>query len=246
MTSKDDSQNKGTDNYCQAHAFARPEFNSSQSSQLFINCCFALSLSAMFWALTEASKDKWTYISWVPLTVYLIFVVWRQYSGYCIPLQFYRQGPESDMEELITLVVTFLLAAFSLVCLNWPRWSWTLLFAVLVFNLIKLKQMKVVLRSAPATVYAGAAIKALDVFRNRIWIYICLLLVLMVILFTYPDPIDDWTFSVIGGIVPLAVHFAAQAIHTNLFVSDQPDAPDTSVEGYLASVAAAWSCGVSD
>src|SRR4051795_5378969 len=91
-------------------------FNNSQSSQLFINCCFALSFSGVFFILGEALHNKALLIAWLPFTVYLTFLIWRQYRIYCLPVQFYRPEPESDKEEITTLVITLLVAGFTFSC----------------------------------------------------------------------------------------------------------------------------------
>jgi hypothetical protein len=240
MSSNEDAQNVEATIYCQAHLLTRQEFNSSQSSQLFINCCFALSLSAMFWALSEASKNQSLYLIWMPLTVYLIFTVWRQYSVYYIPLQYYRRKAESEFGELITLIITFMLAAFSLVCLYWPHWSLTCLFLILLFNLIKLRQMRVTLTKAPRQTEAEKAIEALKVFRNRLWFYLAILFILIILMLVFQADTKEWTFSLISAFLPLGAHLLARLLYSNFLELGKPRKPDITADEYIEYVASAW------
>lgn len=211
-----------------------PPFRSSQASQLFISCCFALSLTGVFWLIAAAldtgppptSKaafevkhvDLW----FVPLALYLIFIVWRQYASYYIPVQYYRDRGEGEMEELTTFFITIVLAAYPVVCVYFRIYSPLLLLFLIGLNLAKIDQMKRLLPESQELKYAHAT---LDEFRRRLWFYAAALLILVYLpVLSYLDLISrsDWSLRIAIGVVPLAMFFLTAFARTIFFPPEHP------------------------
>jgi hypothetical protein len=219
-----------------------PPFNGSQCSQLFINCCFALSLSGVFLLVCEAFKNAANryYIWWVPLAGYLIFTIWRQYSTYYIPVQHYRPTPESDSEELTTLLITLMLASFAPICMYLPQWALVYLGALVLLNLFKIRQMKHILNDAPKV--PPNALFALQDFSKRLWCYFGILVLLIAIVFAFLSNLEPWLFAMLAGIAPLPLHFAARWLYRD-FCKRRAQTTSLTAQAYIAEIAAAWPRG---
>ena len=187
-----------------------PEFNSSQSSQLFVNCCFALSFGAVLFILTEALKQP-LLLTWLPLTVYLTFLVWRQYRIYCLPVQYYRPEPESDGEEIVTLAITVFVALFTFSCIQAPLFSYVSFASIILLNLWKLRQIRNVLLSAPRQ--PSAAISDLQVFARHLWIYLVLLGLLLIVATAFHAYLGPKGFLLITALVPLLIYSGVQRVY---------------------------------
>jgi hypothetical protein len=214
---------------------SRQQFNTAQSSQLFINCCFALSLSGVIVIVSEAFKTSPAKLFWIPLSIYLIFSIWRQYSIYYIPLQYYRGKAESDMEEFVTLLITLMLATFCLVCVYLPHWSLVALFSVIVLNLYKIKQMRKALKAAPNK--ADLADKELATFTFKLWIYLFLTFVMILLVWIYHSEEPGIEYYLFAAIGPLPLQFVVRLIFRD-FSGDHTVAQEA--DKYIASIAAAW------
>jgi len=178
-------------------------FNSAQSSQLFINCCFAIAFAGMFYVCTEVAHSvtaakytdvaksgevlyrPWATILWVVLCGNVVFQVWRQYSNYLIPLQFYRSKPESDLEEGLTFLITFVLALFPVFYLISPRLGLLPLMGIIAFNILKIWQMKSAVRRAFAaeSQHRKRVLHCLSVFQCRSGIQLLLVVLTLLSVF---------------------------------------------------------------
>lgn len=189
-------------------------FNSTQSSQLFINCCFAIAFAGMFLVCTEAlrtAKESGRYLApmwfWILLSGYVMFAVWRQYSNYLIPLQFYRNKPELDKEEAITLAITFALALFPVAIFYLPRLSLAPLLIIILLNIVKIFQMKSAVDAASSCSPKDQVLSCLTVFRDRLYIQLSLVLIFLTVVvldklcFHVLNP-AGWTFVLIVGLFP--------------------------------------------
>jgi len=202
-------------NGCHAELLARPGFNTSQSSQLFINCCFALSLSGVFFTAIEALQKNLVYLFWIPFTMYLVFLIWRQYSIYYIPLQFYRNKPTTDFDELITFVITLSLGAYPVICIYFQHWSIVCLAGIIGLNLIKVKQMCSMLQQAPKP--ASDAVNTLKDFSYRLITYIGMLGVIFALLLFQQSNLSERCYSIIVGlIVPVVVYPLTRGIYVSI------------------------------
>jgi hypothetical protein len=226
---------------CRAEIFARANFNFAQSSQLFINCCFAISFGGVFFVAIEGLKTS-SSIPWTILSIYVVFAVWRQYSNYLIPLQFYRNKAESYTEEMTTFAITFALALFPVVCFHLPGLSLIALFVVLLLNILKLEQMKRAIRLAPRQEEAELALEQLSVFSIRLGIHLGILVLLFALLFI-PKNLSkgEFTFAVVVTVTScLANIFFVQWIYTNVHSLNKLTRSDYSVEEYVQAIASAW------
>lgn len=212
-------------------------FNSSQSSQLFINCCFALSFSGVFFILGEALHNKTLLIAWLPFTVYLTFLIWRQYRIYCLPVQYYRPEPESDREEITTLVITLLVAGFTFSCVYAPYLTFVLLALIILLNLEKLRQIKNVLLTAPQR--PNDAINDLQVFGRHLWIYLLFLVILFVVVMAFDKQLGETLFLLISALVPLMIYGIAQLSYRE-FVRGANAKIMLTPKEYIESVATAF------
>lgn len=221
-----------------------PPFNGSQCSQLFINCCFALSLSGVFLLVCEAFKNTANryYIWWVPLAIYLIFTIWRQYSTYYIPIQHYRPSPESDSEELTTLLITLMLASFGPICMYLPQWALAYLGALVLLNLFKIRQMKRILNIAPKI--PQNALVALRVFSNKLLCYLGVILVVLIpIVLAFQSNWEAWVFAMLVGITPVVLHLVALWLYRDFFEHHAQATTALTAQAYIAEIAAAWPPG---
>lgn len=213
-----------------------PEFNNAQSSQLFINCCFAISFGGEIWLVNKVIDTGLYYIFWLPLSVYLLYVVWRQYCVYYIPLQYYRNKPESEPEEIITLLITLLLGTFAFFCVYLPHFSWLCIVAIIVLNLIKVKQMKKNLSDAPNV--PSQALNQLHILSLRLWVYLGVLAALYIPVLVYDKKAPlSWRYHLCMGGTPIVVYVFAKKIFDNLY---QPYPSPLLPEDYIKSIAAAW------
>lgn len=210
-------------------------FNTSESSLVFINCCFALSLTGVLLLLQTALSVNHHYLLWwSPLAVYLVFVVWRQYSLYYIPLQYFRNIFETEVEELSTLIITILLFVLILLATANSRATPWFLLAIILINIIKVKQMLAWLRGAPKPV--DVALSILNTLLSRLVIYFFCLLFLNVFLWTYTLE-EEW-YAVTAGFIPLVGQIITQLIFIiggwkSLSLRNSP-------QDYLQSISDAW------
>src|SRR3954463_1821789 len=146
---------------------SRRTLDHSQGSLVFINACFALALGGLFYVATKSLEmyrnRELPYpqfiasVLWLLLAGYLVFVVWRQYSTYVIPLQQARNTLESFGEQIATFLVTVFLTVIGISCVFFPRWTLFLLGVLISLTLKKVQQMRKVLveklpMSTPAVV----------------------------------------------------------------------------------------------
>jgi hypothetical protein len=209
-------------------------FNYSQSSLVFINCCFALSLTGVLLLLQAALAVHHSYLFWwSPLAVYLVFVIWRQYSLYYIPLQYFRNIPETESEEFATLSITILLFVYMLLAAGNSRATPWLLLTIIALNIIKVHQMKCWLKVAPKS--ADVARSMLRVLSWRLMLYLCCLLFLNILLWTFT--LEESRYALTAGFIPLVGQILAQA----LFVAAGPKLKMRySPQAYLQSISDAW------
>ena len=227
---------------CRADLLARQNFNSAQSSQLFINCCFAVSFGGVFYVTTEAIKKSVLLLVWTLLSLYVLFFVWRQYSNYLIPLQFHRNELESNWEEGITLAITFVLALLPVICLYLPHWSLLPLFAVVVLNIWKLAQMKRAIRQAPNFQKAKLAFEQLSVFNIKLWIHLRILFLLIALVAVYQHLLTNevvfaWVVTAVSVIVNF---FVVPWIYKNVDGLGRPDLSLPNAQEYVDAIASAW------
>jgi hypothetical protein len=216
-----------------------PEFNGSQCSQLYINCCFALSLGGLYFLVAQSlNKTQGALFWWVPLSFYLVFTIWREYSVYYIPLQHYRPTPESDSEEFVTLTITLILGIFPVLCAQKPRWSLITILILVIFNLIKLRQMRTALTIAP--VRPRLALEALAIFSNRLWCYCAILAVMILMTWIFGSLCSDALLNVISALLPLAIHLVARVLYRDFFEFGAPNRLNPTPIQYIQSVASAW------
>lgn len=216
-------------------------FDPTQSSLVFINCCFAISLTGPILLMGRAQQNPETWKRLLPgvaLGIWLTFSVWRQYALYYIPLQFYRERPEFDSEEFTTLLITLALFAVSFFFAETPDSTPWCLAVVLVLTIAKLKQMTKSLDSAPCPEGLKFARTEFREYTQKLVIYLILVGVLMVLLNVgFRDLLNQSTFrALLWGLLPIFLQPVANFVRSALFAKPHVPNPDM----YLQCLEAAW------
>ncbi len=189
-----------------------------QASQLFINCCFALSLAGILGLFAAAVATKTFSSCWpIPLSLILVFTVWRQYYRYYIPLQAYRCRPETESEELVTLLTTLTLGALPIVYAAKPLFGLVAILITLVLTWLKLHQME---RALPRNNGTTAIRPMLRDYKVRLYIYASLLLLGIVIYLAIGPSSKNPTgmelfFTSVG---PLPLYWLARWFYRDLYL----------------------------
>jgi hypothetical protein len=208
-------------------------FDPSQSSLVFINSCFSFSFATLFFLGAEVLQSPLQHVWWTPLPAYLIIVVWQKYSKYYIPLQFYRNCPENDLEELCTYSITLVLGLIGLACVKWPNSVLFFLAILIMLNLWKTKQMRNSLASATNT--PTFAIEEIEHQSRKLWLNLIILLNLLHLLIAWRHHLTPVMFAVIGGTISIPLHLMAQVLYKERYPKYKPDQVK-----YANAIAAAW------
>ncbi len=191
-----------------------PPFRYAQASQLFINLCFALALTGVIWLVQtalDANSDpsRLHNILHVPLLIYLVFVIWRQYGSYYMPVQHYLDHEESEIEDFTTFLITAVLGCYPIVCVYMKNLSPFILIMIILLNMLKVSQMNRHLGPDPALAYARSTLKE---FSKRLRFYaVTVLLILYPPILSYSEYLErsDWLASVTFGLAPLMLFLFA-------------------------------------
>jgi hypothetical protein len=152
-------------------------------------------------------------------------------------VQYYRPEPESDREEITTLVITLLVAGFTFSCVYAPYLTFVLLALIILLNLEKLRQIKNVLLTAPQR--PNDAINDLQVFGRHLWIYLLFLVILFVVVMAFDKQLGETLFLLISALVPLMIYGIAQLSYRE-FVRGANAKIMLTPKEYIESVATAF------
>lgn len=199
------------------------DFNPFQSSQLFFSICFAIPVGGVFLLVSDAiGKGKLPNLACAFLGLTIIFLVWRQFSSYYIPLQFYRREPETLVEESTTFLVTIVLSGIILVSPSHPEWVLPLTLILLFLNLRKVKEMNRILGSL-----ANPPVKAigeLNRFAQHTRFYIGAGALQLLFQLLFADRLSANMNVLLVGTVPLIVYVLA-ALLRRLWQPDKRTPP---------------------
>ncbi|MFL6263664.1 MAG: hypothetical protein ACJ76Y_28555 [Thermoanaerobaculia bacterium] len=175
----------------------------SQGSLVFINACFALALGGLFYVTTKSLDEykvgelSWSQfaasLEWLLLATYLVFVVWRKYSTYVIPLQQARNELEPHQEQVATFLVTVWLTLISIFCLVLLRWRLVLLGILILLTLNKVRQMRGVLAEKLPT--SKLAVVAIDHQVGLLNLNLFFLFLVLLLLFSWEQYLSVGWFA---------------------------------------------------
>lgn len=184
------------------------DFNPFQSSQLFFSICFAIPVGGVFLLVSDAlAKEKLSNLACAFFGLTIIFLVWRQFSSYYIPLQFYRREPETLVEESTTFLVTVVLSGIILVSPSHPEGVLPLTLILLFLNLRKVQEMNRILRSLAHP--PEKAIKELKRFAQHTCFYIGAGAVQFLLEVLFAPHLPRNIHVLLVGTVPLVVYVLA-------------------------------------
>ena len=216
----------------------RDAFDPSQPSLVFINTCFGFAFASLFFIfdglfqgdLAKHMERLW----WLFLPTYLILKVWDKYRSYYIPLQVYSGELGSLWDEGTTYCITLCLGLIGLSAAKATKLVLPLLALLIALTILKTRQMKQVLQTAP-----HKPVVALDevAFQARM-LYIDMLLVtiLLIYLFSAGRDLADGMFAFIAGLATVAIHRFADLVYRICHKSHA----NTSVRDYINSLRDGW------
>lgn len=219
-------------------ACSRRRLDATQSSLVFINTCFALAFGGVFFLLTDFFAaptviERVAYLSWAALATYLIIVVWRQYTTYYIPLQFYSQSLESLGAELSTFIITLVLGLIAISASKAPMLGPVLLIILILLNLVKLREMRITLRRRLPT--TKVAVEELRHLARKLRLNLFFLSNVLMLLCAYHHFLQRGVYSIIVVAASFLLHAAAQPLYRNIYVGYE-----AQPELYSATIAIAW------
>jgi hypothetical protein len=206
-----------------------------QSSLVFINCCFAVALGGAFSVAPGVSTGaQFSNILLTGLGVYLVYTLWRQYTLYYIPMQYFRPHIEPLRYEATTLAVTIALAFVAPAFNKWPRCGTLLLVGIVSLSWLKVRQLQATLCMAPSP--PSVALEELRGLSYRLMVNLVASMAVAVLVFCYIKVYPTAKFGIyLIPFLPLISELVApfsEAWHPN----QQSKGP----EEYYLSLSTAW------
>ena len=200
------------------HLLQPPDkFHYAVSAQLFLSICFAQALSGSLLLVDFSAReaDKAHVLFCLPLSLWVLLIVWRQYGLYYLPVQHYRQCADTIQADSVTLFITVLLGVLPVLCGHNQALVPFCLMAVIILTFMKVNELESLFDQNDPD--SQEAREAFFFLRKQLLVYLAVVLAISITYWLLGSYLTDYGRSVVIGMVFLLGYFGTRWILTDFF-----------------------------